>query len=669
MNERERRVDARTGHLTALAAAYGVATEYEDQRHERVEVAPESVRRVLAALGVDPAGGGRRTAVAGPDRLPPTVVVTAGRPPALPDRPCRVELEDGGSVPTTVAALGELPLGWHRLLVEEQSATLVVAPQRVPPPPRLWGWMVQLYAIRSDRSWGIGDLADLAELVRWSGRELGAGLVLVNPLHAVAPVLPVQPSPYFPTSRRFSSPLYLRVEATREYVAAPGLIRQRVDELGAPLRAGNRSERIDRDPVWVAKLAALGRLWPLADRKAVTAYRLDTPGLSDFALFCALAERHGVPWQQWPAELHDPCGEAARRAGHDLRERVDFHAWLQQLCAQQLEAAQRAATDAGMPVGIVHDLAVGVDPGGADAWALQDVLAGSATVGAPPDTFNQRGQDWGLPPWHPQRLAEAGYAPYRDLLRAVLRRGGGVRIDHILGLFRLWWIPAGETPDRGCYVRYDADALLGILALEAHRAGAVVIGEDLGTVERRVRVSLAERAVLGCAVLWFERDEETAEFEPPQQWREPVLASLTTHDLPTAAGFLAGEHVRIRADLGQLTKPVEEERAQAERDRAGLLRLLGEEGLLDDGSDPVLAMHALLGRMPCRLVVAQPADAVGDLRQPNLPGTTDEYPNWCLPVAGPAGPLTLADLQAHPRLRRVAVLLGRNRRTGGEHLP
>lgn len=656
--------------LRELAAAHGVATEYEDQAHQRVEVAPEVIRKVLAALGVDASADPSTESVPAAVDLPPTVVMTLGRPPTLPPGPLTVELEDGGTLATTVAGLAELPLGWHRLRrtdhPDARTTTLVVTPARVPLPPRTWGWMLQLYAIRSAASWGLGDFADLAELARWSGTELGAGLILVNPVHAVAPVLPLEPSPYYPTSRRFINPIYLRIENTPEYAAAPPEIRAHIDALGAPLRARNREDRLDRDAVWTAKAAALGLLWPRARRAALADYRRVTPGIDEYALFVALAERHGISWPDWPADLHDPGGPAARLAREELRDRVDFAAWLQLLCAEQLAAAQRSATEAGMPVGIVHDLAVGVDPGGADAWALQDVLAGAATVGAPPDMFNQQGQNWQLPPWHPGRLAEAGYAPYRDLLRSILGAGGGVRIDHILGLFRLWWIPVGSSAAAGSFVGYDDEALLGILALEATRAGAVVVGEDLGTVERRVQTALVQRGFLGSAVLWFERHADPVtnadgDRKRAADWRELALASVSTHDLPTAAGFLAAEHVRVRDELGQLTRPVAQERAQAEHDRVELLDLLAAEGVLGHGGDPILAMHEFLARTPCRLIVAQPADAVGDLRQPNLPGTTDAYPNWRLPVAGPDGPVTLEDLQGSDRVRRIAAILGCDR--------
>ncbi|HEX2297170.1 MAG TPA: 4-alpha-glucanotransferase, partial [Pseudonocardiaceae bacterium] len=348
-------------------------------------------------------------------------------------------------------------------------------------------------------------------------------------------------------------------------------------------------------------------------------------------------------------------------------QRVAFHAWVQQQCSAQLAGVQAAGRQ--MAIGVVHDLAVGVDPEGADAWALQDVLATGVTIGAPPDAFSQQGQNWGLPPWRPDRLAATGYRAYRDMLRAVLAHADGLRIDHVAGLWRLWWIPPGASPDQGTYVHYDAEAMLAVLALEAHRAGAVVVGEDLGTVEPEVTEALAAQRMLGCAVLWFARDEQ-APGEPllaPQRWPERAAASISTHDLPTAAGFLRGEQVRVRAELGLLTDEAAEW-ARARAERAELVALLRAEGLLGPEPQPgkaagseeeieeeiVVAMHALLARTPCRLLLASPYDAIGEPRQPNLPGTIDEYPNWRLPL-----PLTLEKLQHDPRVQRVADVLRR----------
>jgi 4-alpha-glucanotransferase len=312
-----------------------------------------------------------------------------------------------------------------------------------------------------------------------------------------------------------------------------------------------------------------------------------------------------------------------------------------------------------MPVGIVHDLAVGVDPGGPDGWALQIDLAAGFTVGAPPDAFNQQGQDWRLPPWRPDRLAETGYAPFRDMVRAVLRKGGGLRVDHVLGLFRLWWVPEGASAADGTYISYDAEAMLGILALEATRAGGLVVGEDLGTVPDHVRDALAEHGILGSAVLWFERDEQDDSPLPPDRWRELALASITTHDLPTVAGWWRDEQVRVRADLGLLTSSVDDELATARQEKAALLDLARGEGLLPAEGEPtesdvVLALHLLLARSPSRLVLAALGDAVGDARQPNLPGTVDEYPNWRLPVAdGEGRPVSLEALERDERVLQL----------------
>ena len=683
--------------LARLAAAYGVATSYENWAGDPTPVPEASVVTVLAALGVDAADP--EAALAEAELRPwrrlvaPTVVARAGsgatavvRGPAGTAVTARVALADGGDVQVTVGEAGaervvdgvrraetvldlpaDLPLGWHVLHVtagsEAGTATLVVAPPSVDLPSalregRTWGWMVQLYSVRSSGSGGMGDYGDLAELVRWSGGD-GAGVLLCNPLHAPTPVHPVQPSPYYPSSRRFRSPLYLRVAETPEYALADPETRAAVDAL-----APESADRIDRDAVWAAKLAALEQLVALSRTPqraaAVAAFRAEHgDGLVDFATFCALAERHGVPWQQWPAELRRPDGPAVAAAREELADRVELHVWLQLLCDEQLAATAAAAAETGMAVGVIHDLAVGVDPGGADAWALQDALAHDARVGAPPDSFNQQGQDWGLPPWHPEALAEAGYAPFRDLVRSVLRHAGGIRIDHVMGLFRLWWVPADGTAAEGTYVYYDAEALLAVLALEAHAAGALVVGEDLGTVEKTVSDALAANGVLGSAVLWFEKDDDVP--LPPARWRPLTMASVTTHDLPTAAGFLADEHVRVRAELGQLGHSVEEETRRVAAERDALLALLRDEGLVADGATPeevVLAMHEVLVRAPSKVVMAALGDAVGDLRQPNLPGTRDEYPNWRLPVADGSGrPLTLEELRDSAGVRRLVALL------------
>jgi len=512
-------------------------------------------------------------------------------------------------------------------------------PPALPPVPRTWGWMIQLYALRGAGSWSVGDFADLARFTRWAAGA-GAGAVLLNPLHAQPPVEPFPASPYSPSSRRFVNPLYLRVEDTDAYRRAGADVRARVDAL-RPVTSG---DLIDYDAAWRAKRAALELLW--------TGESVPQPegAVKDFATYNALAEVHGADWRAWPADLRRPDGSGIAAAGTAVKDRIGFHAWLQRLADEQLAAVREAAhAEHGMPIGIVHDLAVGIDPAGADGWMLQDVLAAGARIGAPPDEFNQQGQDWGLAAWRPDRLAATGYAAYRELLRDVLRHAGGLRVDHVAGLWRLWWVPPGARPDQGTYVRYDPAAMLGILAEEALAAGAIVVGEDLGTVQPAVRDALREQGVLGSAVLWFTRDESGG-FTPPARWPAGALGTISTHDLPTAAGFLSGEHVRARAAAGVLGRPVAQERAAAAAERAKLLDLLRAEGL--DGDDPIVALHRLLARTPCRLVLASPYDVLGEVRQPNLPGTTGEYPNWRIPLAVPA-----EALESDERMLRIAEIL------------
>ena len=683
-----------------LAELLGVATEYTDWQGKHVRVPVATVTAVLAALGIDASTPElaeralydeqvrtwRRT-------VPPCTVARAGTAsdvrihvPHGASVAAAVRLEDGGSVPLTqravwveprdvdgelvgaaTFALPDLPLGWH--VIEAQTTTgiaegvLVVTPACLGVPQALeekpaWGFMTQLYSVRSSRSWGLGDLGDLGELTSWSGGELDAGFLLVNPLHAAEPVAPMEPSPYLPVTRRFVNPVYIRVEDVPEYAVLGAAERARVDELAEPLRARNTvDEQLDRDAVWAAKREALAIVAAVprsAAREAAFAAFVDREGegLVDFATWCAFAETYGLPWSQWPEELQDPRAAAVRRARDEVAELVDFYAWLQWVLDEQLAAAQEAGVSAGMPLGIMHDLAVGVHPGGADAWALQDVLAGGVNVGAPPDAFNQQGQDWSQPPWRPDALAQLGYAPFRDMIRTVLRHAGGIPVDHVIGLFRLWWVPNGQPPDEGTYVRYDHEAMIGILALEAHRAGAVVVGEDLGNVEPWVRRYLTERGILGTSILWWEKDWDANRILRPEEWRRLCLATVTTHDLPPTAGYLAGEHIRIRDELGLLTRPVEEERRVDDAEREEWTAFLRELGLLPADAEPsdvsavLLALHRFLAGTPSRLRGVALADAVGDRRAINQPGTHREYPNWSLPLSDASGqPVLLEDVR------------------------
>ena len=679
--------------LTQLAVAHGVATDYWDWQGQHAPISAATIEAVLAALGV-PAHTPEEVETSLQDvgdrfwrrTLPATVVTREGWTPwvfvHVPDGTgvrLTLDLEDGHEwevrqvehlvAPREVdgVMVGEaafelpwnLPLGWHRLVAHVEAepldpssttATVVVTPHRLTLPEGLderrgVGVATQLYQVRSQGSWGIGDLGDAARLGAWASTQHGADFLLVNPLHAAEPVAPMEPSPYLPTTRRFLNPLYLRVEDVPEVAGLDQEDVARLAALAAHGRALNEVDGIDRDGSWELKRAALG----LVHAVPLTGARADAygeflveegDGLVAYATWCALAETYGLPAASWPTELQDPRGAAVARWRDEHLDTVDLHCWMQWLLAEQVRDVQSVLRASGMRVGLVEDLAVGVHTQGSDAWSLSDVLAGGVSVGAPPDQFNQLGQRWDQPPWRPDRLAEQGYRPFRDMVRNALRDSGGVRIDHVIGLFRLWWIPRGMTPDQGTYVRYDHEALIGILALEAQRAGAVVIGEDLGVVEPSAREYLLERGVLGTSILWF----EWAGHGPrvPEHYRSLCLSSVTTHDLPPTAGYLALEHVAIRERLGLLTRSVEEER-EAELGAIGHVRsALVLRGLLQPDASPedlLVALHAWLGQTPSRMLVVGLSDLVGDRRAVNQPGTLDEYPNWRVPLTDAAGRL------------------------------
>jgi len=691
--------------LAELADRYGVSRDYWDWQGHHVTVPVTTVQAVLAALDIDATTPESvRDALADHEaapwrRLVPTVTVArAGDPVEVlahvaHGTPLEVDLvTEGGAVvtasqvthdvtprdidgvPTGEARFtlpADLPTGYHtvrgRSGGREQTGLVVVAPARLELPDALarqvWGLMTQLYSVRSRDSWGTGDFGDLATLARW-GADLGAEFVLVNPLHAAEPVPPVEDSPYLPTSRRFLNPLYVRVTDLPELADLEPAERARVDALGAGVAPAPDDELLDRQPAYAARLEALELLHrvprsPERQRALADFREREGEGLHRFAVWCALAEH--LAGEEWPEELQDPASPAVTALAEKLADRVDFFSWLQWVADDQLAAAQATALDAGMAVGLVTDLAVGVHPSGAEVWTLGPVLARGLSVGAPPDAFNQVGQDWSQPPWRPDVLADLGFEPYRAVLRAALRHAGGLRIDHVMGLFRLWCIPHGASPGDGAYLRYDHEAMVSILLLEAERAGAFVVGEDLGVVEPFVRELLAERGVLGTSILWFESDDGRP--RPPETWRELCLATVTTHDLPPTAGYLRGEHVHLRESLGLLTRPLAEELDVAEREREVVLAELRARGLLGDGADEqdtVDALHALLARAPSRLLGVQLADLVGDRRTQNQPGTHREYPNWRVPLSAPDGrPLLLEDLPGLARAHSLVDALNR----------
>lgn len=699
--------------LLQLAKECRVATWYTGQDGNRVDVSLDTVLFALRELGLnmpdtpDEAALIRATNALTAERMEALVEPTIT---ALADTPRTVEVHciDGDAVRvwiqlegtpssapspiecaqtdawvppvvidattygTATFALPALPAGWHTLHVEttgptgtrQADSTLLVSPARFSAADRFakdpaTGVMAQLYSVRDAEAWGIGDYRTLQKLGHALHELGGADFILVNPMHAAEAAPPVEDSPYLPTTRRYTNPLYIRVEDTPEYRAHPelreafGVMKEKLSQ------ANGTAEELDRSPAVASKIRALHMLW--------------SAGIGDerLAELRRFQEREG----EGLAGFTEWCANAARAYGvrENMELSADFFAWVQMLCQEQELAAQTSLTQ-HMRIGLMADLAVGVHPGGADSQILADVLAPRASVGAPPDGYNQQGQDWSQPPWHPWKLAQQGYKPWRDMLRTILRSSGGIRVDHVLGLFRLWWIPRMSSPTTGTYVSYDHEALIGALVLEAERAGAVVIGEDLGTFEPWVQDYLASRGVMGTSIVWFEGDEGGA--KSPDRYRELALTSVTTHDLPPTASYLRGGHIDLREQLGVLTRSTDAEYAEDAQWQEQVLSTIGHSGAFDglpcaeyfqpgggidgeserpregrenrpggpDGLDGACSsgiiegMHRFLAMTPSALKCVALVDMVGDLRAQNQPGTTHElYPNWCIPLCDHQG--------------------------------
>jgi 4-alpha-glucanotransferase len=593
---------------------------------------PEGTRRALRD-----AMGGDADAEDPPPHRPAWVVHPGGAEPL--NGPCRLTLEDGTDLGEVTALPPDLPLGYHRLDPADGwlSTHLICSPGRchLPDGLRDWGVTVQVPTTRSRRSWGIGDLTDLAAVARWA-REAGAGFLGLSPLHAPRPGPEPQASPYYPSSRRWRSPLLVDVEAVPGADRVPSLA-----EHATAARALRAAPVVDRAAVWSHQHAVLSEVWAAtgpAGHPAFDAWRAEQgPDLEAWATYAALAEVHGADWSSWPAGLRRPDGSAVATAARDLAGRVAFHAWLQWLVATQLGRV----VDEG--VRLVHDLAIGADPAGFDAWWWQDLLMTGARVGAPPDAFAAGGQDWGLPPFRPWALRDAGYQPLAGLLRAAMAAGGGLRVDHVMGLTRLFCIPEGAEPAEGTYVRYAGRELLEVVALESHRAGAVVVGEDLGTVEPGFREVLGELGILSTRLALFEDD-------PPEHWPAQALAMVTTHDLPTLAGLWDGGD---DAELDALGRAPDPDEAAQVRDR--IARLVGEGSATAAGVAE--AVHGRLAASPAALVAATLEDLVGVVERPNVPGTTDERPNWSLAL-----PVDVEDLPDHPLATRITTAMAAARR-------
>ena len=560
-------------------------------------------------------------------------------------------------------------LGYHRLALQSGATViaetlLIVVPVACFSPPaladggRVWGAAAQLYGVRSERNWGIGDFTDLATLVgQWAAK--GADVMGVNPLHALFPHDPAHASPYSPSSRLFLNILYLDVEAIADFVEcerAMALVGSA--EFQATLSRLRKSELVDYAAVGGAKLRVLELLYahfrakhliPGSERgHAFRGYcARGGEALRLHGLFEAIQEHYFAGdaairgWPAWPESFRDPGSPAVERFASEHAERIEYYEYLQWQADLQLGAVRAQGAAKRLGVGLYVDLAVSIDRAGAEAWTHRRALALSASVGAPPDDFNMRGQNWGLPPLIPGRLRHAAYAPFIDTLRASMRYAGALHIDHVMGLMRLFWIPDGQDASAGAYVRYPFADLLGILALESQRHRCLVIGEDLGTVPEEVRTALATAGVLSYRLLYFERDDAD-EFKLPGTYPAQALVAASTHDLPTLAGWWHGRDIALRDELGLLpgTATRDQQLDARKKDRARLLRALQRESLLPDGvsldadampamtSALALAVQAFLARAPSQVLVVQLEDVIGVGEQANLPATIDTHPNW-----------------------------------------
>lgn len=681
--------------LRDLAAAAGVAVDWTDADGNAQSVSPEVLQRVLEGLEL-PAGSpeqirdslGRIEARHAEASLPPLLTADVGRPldlsgyfPAgtayqLVDEDQRVRngrLDDQGRLPAHDRA------GYVRLRMAEQDICLAVAPARCQQlaeltgqqAPRTWGLGVQLYALRRRGDGGIGDTQALEELIH-SAQAKGADAVAISPVHAMFSADSQRFSPYSPSSRLF----YNILHSAPEKILGDFAVSQAIESSGlAPqLRELEARELIDWPAAAQARMALLRALFQGFCQGG-------NPARADFDSFrahggealenhCRFEALHGqrlargesTDWRQWPEALRDPSGAALHSFARENAAEIEFHAFAQWLMDRSLHRCHVAARSGGMRIGLISDLAVGADGAGSQAWSRQAELLSRLTVGAPPDILNRAGQGWGISAFSPEGLRQHGFRAFIEMLRANLRHAGGMRIDHVMGLKRLWVMPEGAEPSEGAYLQYPFQDLLRLLALESYRHEAIVLGEDLGTVPEGFRDELAARGILGMRVLLFEQDHNG--FHPPQNWPENALATTSTHDLPTLAGWRQGQDIEWRTRLGELDEQARTRDQQARREEyQALQRALQQQGSLaaDEPEDFVDACVDFVGRTPAPLVLLPVEDALGLTEQANLPGTVDEHPNWQRRWPGEA-----AELLDQPQAARRLALLATARAGNGD---
>ena len=615
-----------------------------------------------------------------------------------------VKFIDGGRrVRVELPAPTGLPLGYYDFILRAEGLVggstgtlrLIVAPRQCYVPTslevgqRYWGLALQLYSLSSGRNWGCGDFTDLNQVVEWAGKRLGAGLVGLNPLHAIRNTAPHHTSPYTPYNRLALNELYIDLERLPEFFASEDAQKlYRSPEFQTKLQALRDNRRVDYDAIASAKRAMLDLAYrqflkeaydgvePDIEPKTARAKLLERfihsegEPLELYATFQTLEEERRliqsktVTWQEWPKQFLSP-GSAAREYGRRHRKRIRFFQYIQWIASEQLNEVLRTADAAGMPIGIYNDLALGAERTGAEAWMYQSVLALGADCGAPPDDFAPEGQNWGLPPVNPVALRPSRYELLIQLLRRNMRFGGAIRLDHVMALSRLFWIPKGKSAAEGTYVHYPFEELLSIIALESVRSKTLVIGEDLGTVTDLVREQLAKARVLSYRVFYFERRGDGT-WKSPGEYPQQALAVAGTHDLPTLTGFWSGEDIQVRAGLGAFKDEAARRQAweERQRDKTRMLATLEQEGLLPTGmSDeatavpamtPALcrAIHAYLGRTPSWLVLANLEDGLEEISQTNLPGTVENHPNWRRKYAS-----RIDNLIDDERLRELGAIL------------
>ena len=683
--------------LARLAAKAGLFADYWDISGQHHVTKPETARSLLAALGL-PTGSDSEVrqsletweARSWERNLPPVMVIREDEALKVPvvlhaseiDEPLRwtVYEESGAEIegearPSDLAVIAaphesaghsrrllaldiRLPCGYHRLSLETRDKaemSLIVAPRKAYLPlalrsgERLFGLTAQLYSLRSESDWGIGDFGDLADLASWTGRQGGATIVL-NPLHALFMTDPESASPYFASSRLFLNPIYLAIEEIRDFTECD-TAKKRLTEADAAKMLDDlrKSRSVDYEKVSDLKREILEMLFAsfrekhmrrTGDRRAIEFHKFRAhhgETLKAFALFETLAENFGTPaWRTWPEGFHGPHSPDARAFERDHPERIEFFEYLQWQGDFQLRAAAKAGRDGGMEIGLCRDLAVACPTNGADGWRYGDVYVEGARLGAPPDAFNPAGQEWGIAPMHPHRLRDLQYRPFIDLLRANMCHAGALRIDHVMWIARQFWVPAGGSPADGTYIHFPFDDLLGMLALESQRNRCMVIGEDLGTVPENFRERMADADIFSSRVLYFESDH--GRFRSPGEFPRLAAASVTTHDLPTLKGFWSGADLKERHQLGLFPSPEIERRSAESRhwDIANLMRALREAGLLPEGfenpdwsEDIWRAVHAFLARTSSALALVQIDDLTDEEIQVNLPGTSDDQrANW-----------------------------------------